>query len=40
METLTAEIPENLRQMLKRTPEEMAQDMRLYTALRLFRQGK
>jgi predicted HTH domain antitoxin len=40
METLRIEIPENVRQALKRTPEEMARDMRLYTALMLFRQGK
>jgi predicted HTH domain antitoxin len=40
METLTVEIPETVRQELKRTPAEMARDMRLYTALMLFRQGK
>jgi predicted HTH domain antitoxin len=40
METLRIEIPENVRPALKRTPEEMARDMRLYTALMLFRQGK
>jgi predicted HTH domain antitoxin len=40
METITVEIPETVRQDLKRTPTEMARDMRLYTALMLFRQGK
>jgi predicted HTH domain antitoxin len=40
METLTVEIPETVRQALQRTPAEMARDMRLYTALMLFRQGK
>jgi predicted HTH domain antitoxin len=40
METLTVEIPETIRQALQRTPAEMARDMRLYTALMLFRAGK
>jgi predicted HTH domain antitoxin len=40
METLIVEIPEMVRQALQRTPEEMAQDMGLYTALMLFQQGK
>ena len=40
METLTVEIPETIRQALQRTPDEMARDMRLYTALMLFREGK
>jgi predicted HTH domain antitoxin len=40
METLAVEIPETVRQALQRTPAEMARDMRLYTALMLFRQGK
>ena len=40
METLTVEIPETIRQALQRTPDEMACDMRLYTALMLFREGK
>jgi predicted HTH domain antitoxin len=40
METLTVEIPETIRQALQRTPDEMARDMRLYTALMLFRAGK
>lgn len=40
METLAVEIPETVRQELKCTPAEMARDMRLYTALMLFRQGK
>jgi len=40
METFTVEIPETIRQALQRTPDEMARDMRLYTALMLFREGK
>jgi predicted HTH domain antitoxin len=40
METLTVEILETIRQALQRTPDEMARDMRLYTALMLFREGK
>ncbi len=40
METLTVEIPETIRYALKRTPDEMAHDMRLYTALMLFREGE
>lgn len=40
METLTVEIPETIRQALQRTPDEMARDMRFYTALMLFREGK
>jgi predicted HTH domain antitoxin len=40
VETLTMEIPETIRHALKRTPDEMARDMRLYTALMLFRQSK
>ena len=40
MEKLTVEIPETIRSALKRTPDEMVRDMRLYTALMLFRQGK
>ena len=39
-EVLTVPIPGNIREMLNRTTEEMARDMRLYTALMLFRQGK
>jgi hypothetical protein len=40
METLTVEIPETIRHALQRTPDQMARDMRLYTALMLFREGK
>jgi predicted HTH domain antitoxin len=40
METLTVEIPETIRQALKCTPDEMARDMRLDTALMIFRAGK
>ena len=39
-EVLTIPIPGEIRQMLNRTTEEMARDMRLYTALMLFQQGK
>lgn len=39
-EVLTVPIPSNIREMLNRTSEEMARDMRLYTALMLFQQGK
>ena len=39
-EVLTIPIPGEIREMLNRTTEEMARDMRLYTALMLFRQGK
>jgi predicted HTH domain antitoxin len=37
---LTVYIPGEIRQMLNRTPEELSRDMRLYTALMLFRAGK
>ena len=40
METLTVEIPETIRHALQRTPDQMARDMRLYTALMLFHEGK
>ena len=39
-EILTIQIPGEIRQMLNRTPEELSRDMRLYTALMLFRTGK
>lgn len=39
-ELLTVPVPGEIRQMLNRTTEEMARDMRLYTALMLFRLGK
>ena len=39
-EVLTVPIPSNIREMLNRTSEEMARDMRLYAALMLFQQGK
>jgi predicted HTH domain antitoxin len=39
-EVLNIRVPEEIRQMLNRTPEELARDMRLYTALMLFRLKK
>ena len=39
-ETLTVHLPGEIRQMLNRTPEELARDLRLYAALMLFRSGK
>lgn len=39
-EALTVCIPAEIRQMLNRTPEELSRDMRLYTALMLFRLNK
>ena len=39
-EILTIHIPGEIRQMLNRTQEELGRDMRLYTALMLFRTGK
>jgi predicted HTH domain antitoxin len=39
-ETLTIRVPNKIQQMLNRTPEELSRDMRLYSALILFRQGK
>lgn len=39
-ETLTVPIPSEIREMLNRTPEELARDPRLYAALMLFRLGK
>ena len=39
-EVVTVAIPGEIRQMLNRTTEELARDMRLYTALMLFQLGK
>ncbi len=39
-EVLNIRLPEEIRQMLNRTPEELARDKRLYTALMLFRLKK
>jgi len=39
-EVVTISVPGEIREMLNRTPEELARDMRLYTALMLFRLGK
>ena len=39
-EALVIQVPGEIRQMLNRTPEELARDMRLYSALMLFRLGK
>jgi predicted HTH domain antitoxin len=39
-ETVTIHLPGEIRQMLNRTPEELARDVRLYSALMLFRLGK
>jgi predicted HTH domain antitoxin len=39
-ETLTIHLPGEIRQMLNRTPEELARDVRSYSALMLFRLGK
>ena len=39
-EILTIRIPAEIRKMLSRTPEEMSRDIRIYTALMLFRLGK
>jgi predicted HTH domain antitoxin len=39
-ERLTIQVAEEIRHMLNRTPEEMARDMRLYSALMLFRLKK
>ena len=39
-EMLTVPIPSEIREMLNRTSEEMARDLRLYAALMLFRLGK
>ena len=39
-EVVTIQIPGEIREMLNRTTEELARDMRLYTALMLFQLGK
>jgi predicted HTH domain antitoxin len=39
-ELLTLRIPSEIRQMLNRTPEEISRDLRVDTALMLFRIGK
>jgi hypothetical protein len=39
-DVLTIRIPNEVRQVLKRTPEEMGRDIRTYAALMLFRLGK
>lgn len=39
-EALVIQVPGEIRQMLNRTPEELARDMRLHSALMLFRLGK
>ena len=39
-EALTIHFPGEIRQMLNRTPEELSRDVRLYSALMLFRLGK
>lgn len=39
-EAVTIHLPGQIRKMLNRTPEEMARDLRLYSALMLFRVGK
>jgi len=39
-ETLTIQIPGEVRQILNRTPEELGRDLRLYAALMLFNLGK
>ena len=39
-DVLTIHIPNEIRQKLNRTREEMCRDVRIYAALMLFRQGK
>lgn len=39
-EALVIQLPGEIRQMLNRTPEEFARDVRLYSAMMLFRLGK
>jgi len=39
-ELLTLRMPSEIRQMLNRTPEEISRDIRIYSALMLFRIGK
>lgn len=40
MDALIIHVPDEIRRMLNRTPEEMGRDLRLYAALMLFRLGK
>jgi predicted HTH domain antitoxin len=39
-DTVAIQLPGDVRQMLNRTPEELARDIRLYAGLMLFRLGK
>ena len=39
-EVLTIRLPDEIRKVLNRTPDEMGQDVRIYAALMLFRLGK
>jgi len=39
-EILTLRVPSEIGRMLNRTPEEVGRDLRLYSALMLFRLGK
>lgn len=39
-DVLTIRIPDEIRQKLNRTPEEMSRDVRIYAALMLFSLGK
>jgi len=39
-ETLTIRLPNEIRKVLNRTPDEMGRDLRVYGALMLFRLGK
>ncbi len=39
-EVITIQVPADVREMLNRTPDELARDFRLYAALMLFRSGK
>lgn len=40
VDTVVLQIPSKVREILNRTPEEMAYDMRLYAALMLYNLGK
>jgi predicted HTH domain antitoxin len=39
-EVLTIRLPNEIRKVLNRTPDEMGRDVRIYAALMLFRLGK
>jgi len=39
-EAIAIHVPDDIRHMLNRTPEEMGRDVRLYAALMFFRLGK